>query len=182
MMMSCSGPAPARRWRARCASAMPARTPPQLPFGVMVLAAGSRSHALPDATTDREGSLCHRPGSSFHSSLCSCIWKRTGLRCTRAMPARTPPQLPFGVMELAAGSRSHALPAATADREWSLYHRPGSSFHSSLCSCIWKRTGRRSATIQSARSRGDRSVLLGENSTSQVSFNRCCATIPRAHS
>jgi hypothetical protein len=30
-------------------------------------------------------------------------------------------------------------------------HRPGSSFHSSLCSCIWKRTGRRSATIQSAR-------------------------------
>ncbi|MNN66638.1 hypothetical protein D3C81_1822270 [compost metagenome] len=33
-----------------------------------------------------------------------------------------------------------------------LNQRPGSSFHSSLCSCSWKRTGKLSATIQSARS------------------------------
>lgn len=60
--------------------------------------------------------------------------------------------------------------------------RPGSSFHSSLCSCIWKRTGKRSATIQSASWRGLTSLLLGENHTVQRRSSACAATISRDHS
>ncbi|MNE79670.1 hypothetical protein D3C80_1761780 [compost metagenome] len=49
---------------------------------------------------------------------------------------------------------------------FTLYQRPGSSFHSSLCNCSWKRTGRLSATIQSARSLALTWWWLGENNTS----------------
>src|SRR3546814_13114606 len=38
-------------------------------------------------------------------------------------------------------------------------YRPGSSSHSSLFSCLWNLTGRRSATIQSASSRGASSEI-----------------------
>src|SRR5690606_16905411 len=61
-------------------------------------------------------------------------------------------------------------------------HLPGASSHNSLCSCIWNRTGRRSATIQSARSLGDSSDLLGENSTSQRACRACRCSTSRAHS
>src|SRR3546814_19678805 len=44
-------------------------------------------------------------------------------------------------------------------------YRPGSSSHSSLCSCIWNLPGRRSAPLQSASSRGASPALLGEHST-----------------
>src|SRR5690606_2182192 len=49
---------------------------------------------------------------------------------------------------------------------------PGWSFHSSLWSCSWRRTGRRSAMIQSARSVGERLPWLGENSTEPTRSTR----------
>jgi len=78
--------------------------------------------------------------------------------------------------------RADSLPTHLPSHRKKKPHRPGSSFHSSLCSCIWNRTGSRSSTIQSASSRGSNSALLGENSTSQRSARRCSASMPRAHS
>src|SRR5690606_25022790 len=49
---------------------------------------------------------------------------------------------------------------------------PGWSFHSSLWSCSWRRTGRRSAMIQSASSVGERLPWLGENSTEPTRSTR----------
>ena len=79
--------------------------------------------------------------------------------------------------------RHHARSARDAGRVRRVQRSaPGSSFHSSLCNCIWKRTGTCSATIQSASSRGASWAWLGENSTSQRSVSRCSATMPRAQS
>src|SRR5688572_12906763 len=61
-------------------------------------------------------------------------------------------------------------------------HRPGSSPHSTLCNCIWKRTGTRASTIQSASSRGDTCAWLGENSTSHTACRRCSASTSHAQS
>lgn len=91
--------------------------------------------------------------------------------CPLPEQTKTPPDLFVGARQ------SHDALRYVPDPQ-----RPGSSFHSSLCSCIWKRTGKRSATIQSASWRGLTSLLLGENHTVQRRSSACAATISRDHS
>ena len=55
---------------------------------------------------------------------------------------------------LTSHSQSHCRIHAARYQNHRSLHRPCSSPHNCLCNCIWKRTGRRSAMIHSARSFG----------------------------
>ena len=59
---------------------------------------------------------------------------------------------------------------------------PGTLPQSTLCSCIWKRTGSRSARIQSASIRGSSCPALGLNSTVQTAGRHSSANFARLHS